>query len=68
MTHSKPSKPIAAICTLASFAIAIWLGIWLSGEHEMHTSHDAHMPHYWYIGILPFLGILGALALLPLLN
>jgi Na+/H+ antiporter NhaD/arsenite permease-like protein len=68
MNHPKPSKPIAAICIVASFLIAIWLCVWLSGHHDNHGVHEVHMPHYWYIGILPFVGILGAIALLPLLK
>jgi Na+/H+ antiporter NhaD/arsenite permease-like protein len=69
MNHAKRSKPIAAICILSSFAIAIWLGIWLSGvHHDSHGDHEAHMPHLWYIGILPFVAILGAIAVLPLLK
>jgi Na+/H+ antiporter NhaD/arsenite permease-like protein len=68
MIHQKPSKPIAAVCILASFLIAIWLGVWLSGHHESHGAHEVHMPHYWYIGIIPFIAILGAIALLPLIK
>lgn len=67
-TESKKSRTNAMVCIIASFGIAIWLGIWLAGSHELHHSHDAHMPHLWYIGILPFLAILGAIAILPLLN
>lgn len=70
MHHTKRSKPIAAICILASFSIAVWLGYWLSGadNHEVQHAHDVHMPEYWYIGILPFAAILGAIAFLPLLQ
>ncbi len=67
-TESKNSKIIAMICIIASFGIAVWLGIWLAGSHESHGSHDTHMPQFWYLGIFPFLAILGAIAVLPLLN
>jgi len=66
---SKPSKTIAVLCIVASFAIAIWLGIWLNGHHGSHDSHsEVLMPPYWYIGIIPFVIILGSIALLPLLK
>ncbi len=68
MNHAKPSKPIAAICIIASLTIATWLGFWLNGHHDGHGGHETHMPHYWYLGILPFIVILGAIALLPLLK
>tara|TARA_X000001036_G_scaffold65956_3_gene56689 strand:- start:1353 stop:2810 length:1458 start_codon:yes stop_codon:yes gene_type:complete len=65
-----PSKIIQAVTIVSALAIALWLGLWLSGasHHEGHTSHDVHMPHFWFIGILPFIGILGAIAVFPLLN
>ena len=70
MYPTKRSKPIAAICILASFFIAVWLGYWLSlaSHHEAQHAHDVPMPQYWYIGILPFVAILGSIALLPLLQ
>lgn len=70
MHQTKQSKPITAICILASLSIAAWLCYWLSGSHahEVHHANELHMPKYWYIGILPFVAILGAIALLPLLQ
>jgi len=67
--NPKPSKFISVLCIVTSFAIAIWLGIWLNGHHGLHETHpQVHMPPYWYIGIIPFLLILGSIALLPLLK
>lgn len=70
MNHAQTptSKPIAFFCILASLAIAVWLGIWISGHGESHSSGHIDMPHFWFIGIIPFLVILGAIALFPLLN
>ena len=68
-TKHKPSKFISVLCIVTSFAIAIWLGIWLNGHHGLHETHpQVQMPPYWYIGIIPFVIILGSIALLPLLK
>jgi len=70
MNHNQPpfSKLIKTVTVLLTVGIAAWLGMWLAGHHETHTSHEADMPNYWFIGILPFMAILGSIAILPLLK
>ena len=66
--QSPPSKVIQIVASTLAVGIAIWLGVWFTGNHSPHASHESHMPAYWYIGIIPFIGILGAIAILPLLK
>ena len=70
MNHhqSPPSKLIQTVASVLAVGIAIWLGIWLTANHDLHASHESHMPAYWYIGIIPFVGILGSIAILPILK
>lgn len=59
---------IQTVTAVLAVGIAVWLGVWLTGEHTAHAEHGEHMPKYWFIGILPFLAILGSIAILPLLK
>ena len=70
MNHkvSPPSALIQTVTAVLAVGIAVWLGVWLVGDHSSHADHGAHIPKYWFVGILPFVALLGSIAILPLLK